>query len=77
MRREACLSFGWIQTVLIFKKIFADEKKTFILYCQSAWRSVLATKTLMDMGMTNVKQFEDGFSGWKKAGGPIANKTKK
>jgi len=60
-----------------FKEIFSDESKTFVLYCQSAWRSVLATKTLMDMGMTNVKQFEDGFSGWKKAGGPIAHKTKK
>jgi rhodanese-related sulfurtransferase len=60
-----------------FKKIFADESKTFVLYCQSAWRSVLATKTLMDMGMTNVKQFEDGFGGWKKAGGPVAQKEKK
>ena len=60
-----------------FKEIFADESKTFVLYCQSAWRSVLATKTLMDMGMTNVKQFEDGFGGWKKAGGPIAQKEKK
>jgi rhodanese-related sulfurtransferase len=60
-----------------FKEIFADESKTFVLYCQSAWRSVLATKTLMDMGMNNVIQFEDGFSGWKKAGGPVAQKTKK
>ena len=60
-----------------FKEIFADESKTFVLYCQSAWRSVLATKTLMDMGMTNVKQFEDGFGGWKKAGGPVAQKEKK
>jgi rhodanese-related sulfurtransferase len=60
-----------------FKKIFADESKTFVLYCQSAWRSVLATKTLMDMGMTNVKQFENGFGGWKKAGGPVAKKEKK
>ena len=60
-----------------FKEIFADERKTFVLYCQSAWRSVLATKTLMDMGMTNVKQFEDGFGGWKKAGGPVAQKEKK
>ena len=59
------------------KEVFADESKTFVLYCQSAWRSVLATKTLMDMGMTNVKQFEDGFGGWKKAGGPVAERPKK
>jgi len=60
-----------------FKEIFADESKTFVLYCQSAWRSILATKTLKDMGMNNVKQFEDGFNGWKKAGGPVAQKIKK
>ena len=60
-----------------FKEIFSDESKTFVLYCQSAWRSVLATKTLMDMGMTNVKQFDEGFSGWKKAGGPITQRLKK
>lgn len=59
------------------KDIFSDDSKTFVLYCQSAWRSVLATKTLSDMGMTNVKQFENGFGGWKKAGGPVAERPKK
>ncbi len=59
------------------KDIFSDDSKTFVLYCQSAWRSVLATKALNDMGMTNVKQFEDGFGGWKKAGGPVAERPKK
>ncbi len=60
-----------------FKDVFADENKTYVLYCQAAWRSVLATKTLTDMGMTNVKHFENGFGGWKKAGGPVAEKPKK
>ena len=59
------------------KEIFSDENKTFVLYCQAAWRSVLATKTLKDMGMNNVKQFENGFGGWKKAGGPVAERPKK
>lgn len=59
------------------KDIFADPNKTFVLYCQSAWRSVLATKTLKDMGMDNVKQFENGFKGWKDAGGPVAERPKK
>ncbi len=59
------------------KEIFSDDSKTFVLYCQSAWRSVLATKTLMDMGMKNVKQFENGFGGWKDAGGPVAERPKK
>ena len=59
------------------KDIFSDPNKTFVLYCQSAWRSVLATKTLKDMGMDNVKQFENGFKGWKDAGGPVAERPKK
>ena len=59
------------------KDIFSDPAKTFVLYCQSAWRSVLATKTLKDMGMDNVKQFENGFKGWKDAGGPVAERPKK
>ncbi|NQW01562.1 MAG: rhodanese-like domain-containing protein [Rhodospirillales bacterium] len=59
------------------KDIFSEPGKTFVLYCQSAWRSVLATKTLNDMGMKNVKQFENGFSGWKEAGGPVAERPKK
>ena len=60
-----------------YKEVFSDPAKTFVLYCQSAWRSVLATKTLKDMGMDNVKQFENGFGGWKEAGGPIAERPKK
>ena len=59
------------------KDIFSQPDKTFVLYCQSAWRSVLATKTLNDMGMKNVKQFENGFGGWKEAGGPVAERPKK
>ena len=59
------------------KDILADENKTYVLYCQAAWRSVLATKTLQDMGMTNVKHFEEGFGGWKEAGGPVAERPKK
>jgi len=57
-----------------FKDVFDDESKTFVLYCQSAWRSALATKSLVEMGMTNVKHVEGGFRGWKEAGGPIAEK---
>ncbi len=57
------------------KKIFSTKNKTFILYCQSAWRSALATKTLQDMGMSNVKHFSDGFNGWKRDGGPIEERN--
>ncbi|MDA0997801.1 MAG: rhodanese-like domain-containing protein [Proteobacteria bacterium] len=59
------------------KDVFAQDDKTYVLYCAAAWRSALATKTLQDMGMTNVKHFSNGFNGWKEAGGPVAERPKK
>ena len=54
-----------------FKPVFADESKQFILFCGAGWRSALATKTLQDMGMTNVAHIDGGFAAWKKVGGPV------
>jgi rhodanese-related sulfurtransferase len=54
-----------------FKPVFADEDKEFVLFCGAGWRSALATKTLMDMGMTNVAHIEGGFAAWKKALAPM------
>lgn len=54
-----------------FKPVFADERKQFILFCGAGWRSALATKTLQDMGMTNVAHIDGGFAAWKKAGAPV------
>ncbi|MFM2074641.1 MAG: Thiosulfate sulfurtransferase GlpE [Pseudomonadota bacterium] len=54
-----------------FKPVFADEGKTFVLFCGAGWRSALATKTLMDMGMTNVAHIDGGFAAWKHADAPV------
>jgi rhodanese-related sulfurtransferase len=54
-----------------FKPVFADESKQFILFCGAGWRSALATKTLQDMGMTNVAHIDGGFTAWKKAAAPM------
>ncbi len=54
-----------------FKPVFADEGRTFVLFCGAGWRSALATKTLMDMGMTNVAHIDGGFAAWKQADAPI------
>ena len=52
------------------KPLFADESKEFILFCGAGWRSALATKTLQDMGMTNVAHMDGGYTEWVKQGGP-------
>ena len=54
-----------------FKPVFADEGKEFILFCGAGWRSALATKTLQDMGMSNVAHIDGGFAAWKKAEAPM------
>ena len=55
------------------KDVFASGKK-FVLYCQSAWRSALATKALKDMGRSPIAHLEGGFKAWKEAGNPIGEK---
>jgi rhodanese-related sulfurtransferase len=51
------------------KPMWADEGKEFILFCGLGWRSALTTKTLQDMGMTNVAHIDGGWDEWVKQGG--------
>ena len=53
-----------------FKSVFADESKEFILFCGAGWRSALATKTLQDMGMTNVAHIDGGYAERVRQGAP-------
>lgn len=43
--------------------------KRLVLYCGSGGRSLLAAKTLHDMGFPKVCSLAGGFSAWTKAGG--------
>jgi rhodanese-related sulfurtransferase len=56
-----------------FKEVFGSGKQ-FVFYCASAWRSALATKAVKDMGLEPVAHVQGGFTAWKKAGGPVAEK---
>lgn len=51
------------------KDIFASGKKL-VFYCQSGWRSALATKAVQDMGLEQVCHIGDGYRGWKDSGAP-------
>ena len=50
------------------KPIFAQDRK-FVFFCAGGWRSALAAKTAVDMGLEKVAHIEGGFGAWKKAGG--------
>ncbi|MGE0399758.1 MAG: molybdopterin-synthase adenylyltransferase MoeB [Kofleriaceae bacterium] len=51
----------------IEKQVF-DRAAPLVLYCAAGTRSLLATRSLIELGYTNVKSLAGGFSGWKKAG---------
>lgn len=59
-----------------FKPIFSEDRQ-FVLYCQSAWRSALATATLKELGLDRVCHIEGGFSAWKNAGGETCEQNEK
>jgi rhodanese-related sulfurtransferase len=58
------------------RDVFAQDKE-YVLFCALGWRSALATKTLMDMGLERVAHVEGGFTAWKQAGAPVAQKPAK
>ena len=61
---------GWLE----FRVTGAAQSKDtpIVVYCGGNIRSPLAAKTLQDMGYSNVKNYADGFLGWRKAGLPTA-----
>jgi rhodanese-related sulfurtransferase len=49
--------------------------KRLVLYCGSGSRSVLAAKTLKDMGITNVVHVAGGFGALQQAGAPTESRS--
>ncbi|MEO6957621.1 MAG: rhodanese-like domain-containing protein [Antricoccus sp.] len=53
------------------------QGKEMILYCAGGLRSALATKTLQDMGVPNVKHIGGGFGAWKAADKPTGERERR
>jgi rhodanese-related sulfurtransferase len=51
------------------KPVFAQDKR-FVFFCAGGWRSALAAKTAIEMGLAPVAHLKGGFTAWKKAGAP-------
>lgn len=47
-----------------------ERDRRIVLYCSAGSRSALATRTLHDLGYTNVAHLDGGLTGWKEAGYP-------
>ena len=59
---------GWLE-MRIFNHV-VDKDTPVVAYCGGGLRSALAVETLKKMGLTNVKNYEEGFLGWEKKGYP-------
>jgi rhodanese-related sulfurtransferase len=67
----------WVDPESPYHKPVFGQNKRFVLFCAMGWRSALATKTLQDMGLPDVAHIDGGFTAWKDAGAPVAEKIKK
>ncbi|HZR08922.1 MAG TPA: rhodanese-like domain-containing protein, partial [Myxococcales bacterium] len=50
---------------LRIEEVVPDRNADVVLYCAGGTRSLLAGKTLQDMGYTRVRSMSGGFSAWK------------
>ena len=58
------------------KPQFASGKR-FVLFCAAGWRSALATRTMQEMGLDRVGHIDGGYTAWKDAGAPVAEKPRR
>jgi rhodanese-related sulfurtransferase len=58
------------------KPVFATGKE-FVFFCNGAWRSALAADTAQQMGLEGVSEMDGGFTAWKAAGLPVAERAAK
>jgi molybdopterin/thiamine biosynthesis adenylyltransferase/rhodanese-related sulfurtransferase len=53
---------------LRIERAVPDRAAPVVVYCASGTRSVLAVRSLVELGYTNVRSLAGGFTGWKRAG---------
>ncbi len=66
----------WIDPESPYHKPRFAEGKTYVFYCASGWRSLLAAKLAQEMGL-DARSLKGGISGWKAAGHPVESREAK
>jgi glyoxylase-like metal-dependent hydrolase (beta-lactamase superfamily II)/rhodanese-related sulfurtransferase len=67
------VSRGWVEFRV--PERVPDKDTPIVVFCNLNLRSPLVAKRLMDMGYTNVSNYEDGFPSWRDGGYPVINDT--
>lgn len=60
----------WIDPESPYHKPRFASGATFVFYCASGWRSLLAAKLAQEMGL-EARSLRGGFAAWKAAGLPV------
>ena len=60
-----------------YKTNIVKASKKMVLFCALGFRSALATKSLVEMGFSNVAHVDGGFDALKETGLEIIKKEKK
>ena len=67
----------WIDPESPYHKDVFSSGKEFVFYCNAGWRSALAADVAQQMGLPRVLDLGGGFTAWKEAGLPVAQREKK
>jgi rhodanese-related sulfurtransferase len=67
----------WIDPESPYHKDVFSSGKEFVFYCNGAWRSALAADVAQQMGLEPVCEMDGGFTAWKAAGMPVAERPSK
>lgn len=67
----------WLDPESPYAKPQFQSGNRFVFYCALGHRSALSARVAHDMGLPKVSHIEDGFSGWKKAGGTVGEYPRK
>jgi len=60
---------GWLEHRVT--NVARDKDVPIVVYCGAGIRSPMAAVTLEDMGYTNVRDYPEGFIGWRRANLPV------
>ncbi len=66
----------WIDPESPYHKPRFAEGRTYVFYCASGWRSLLAAKLAQDMGL-DARSMRGGFGDWRKAGHAVVPRAAK
>jgi rhodanese-related sulfurtransferase len=67
----------WIDPESPYHKAIFASGKAFVFYCNAAGRSALAVDQAQQMGLERVSEMDGGFTAWKSAGFPVAERPRK